>query len=151
MEPKSKQRIFVGFDDGAKSVIYYKPETRKILKSRNYIFLTLTEPTPRSTEGFAIHAPDVRREGEPGQSATGSGTQPQSDDPDVQERQKRKLTDTDNNNDTQRNLRKRPRVDYRRLHDPDEQGEVHEALPTSVDITCNAYQDSPLAGDDPRH
>ena len=38
--PKSKQQIFVGFDDGSKSIKYYNPETRRVLTSRNYRFLT---------------------------------------------------------------------------------------------------------------
>jgi hypothetical protein len=34
--PRSKQQIFVGYDDGSKSIKYYNPETRKVLTSRNY-------------------------------------------------------------------------------------------------------------------
>jgi len=29
--PRSKQQIFVGYNDGSKAVIYYNPETRRIL------------------------------------------------------------------------------------------------------------------------
>jgi hypothetical protein len=38
--PKSKQQIFVDFDDGSKSIKYYNPESRKVLTSQNYQFLT---------------------------------------------------------------------------------------------------------------
>ena len=33
MLPKSKRRIYVGYDDGSKSVKYYNAETRKVLTS----------------------------------------------------------------------------------------------------------------------
>src|SRR6266446_1594703 len=46
MESKSRRRIFVGYDDGSKSVKYYNAETRKILTSRNYRFLSLTNVRP---------------------------------------------------------------------------------------------------------
>jgi hypothetical protein len=42
MESKSRQQAFVGYDDGSKSVKYYNAETRKILTSQNFRFLSLT-------------------------------------------------------------------------------------------------------------
>jgi hypothetical protein len=36
MLPKSKQQIYVGFNDGVKAVKYYNAETCKILTSRNF-------------------------------------------------------------------------------------------------------------------
>jgi len=42
-EPKLWQKIFIGFDNGLKSVKYYNAETQKILTSRNYHFLTLSD------------------------------------------------------------------------------------------------------------
>ena len=38
--PKSKCRAYVGFDENSKSVLYYNAQTRKILTSRNFVFLT---------------------------------------------------------------------------------------------------------------
>jgi len=38
--PRSKQQIFVGYDDRSKSIKYYNLDTRKVLTSRNYKFLT---------------------------------------------------------------------------------------------------------------
>jgi hypothetical protein len=38
--PKSKRRAYVRYDDVSKSVLYYNTETRTILTSRNYVFLT---------------------------------------------------------------------------------------------------------------
>jgi len=45
--PKSKWHAYVGYNDANKSVLYYNAETRKILTSRNYVFLTArpAEPT----------------------------------------------------------------------------------------------------------
>ena len=55
MKPKSKQQLFVGFDDGSKSVKYYNAETRKVLTSRNYRFLT-NLPDRKSTRLNSSHA-----------------------------------------------------------------------------------------------
>ena len=62
MESKSKRRAYVGFDSGSNSVLYYNAETRKILKSRNFRFLTLENKysPPKEIEV----APDLPREGE---------------------------------------------------------------------------------------
>ena len=68
---KLKRRAFVGFEDGPKAVKYYDAETRQILTSRNYRFLSPQEDSP--TEEIVV-APDVLREGE----LRGS-TQPHSD------------------------------------------------------------------------
>jgi len=38
--PRSKQQIFIGYDDGSKSIKYYNPETWKVLTSQNFHFLT---------------------------------------------------------------------------------------------------------------
>ena len=62
METKSRRRVFVGYDDGSKSVKYYNAETRNILTSRNYHFLSLTsDETP--PEPMVI-TPDMPGEGE---------------------------------------------------------------------------------------
>jgi hypothetical protein len=62
MESKSRRRAFMGYDDGSKSIKYYNAETRKILTSRNFRFLSLTsDNTP--PEPIAI-IPDAPGEGE---------------------------------------------------------------------------------------
>ena len=61
MLPKSKRRAYIGYD-GSKSVVYYDAETRRILKSRNYRFLTLPKIDSPS-EGIEV-APNLPREGE---------------------------------------------------------------------------------------
>ena len=65
--PKSKPYLFVGFDDGSKSVKYYVAETRKVLTSRNFRFLTNLPVAAAPPEPFFIEPlPDVPREGELG-------------------------------------------------------------------------------------
>ena len=67
MKPKSKQQLFVGFDDGSKSVKYYNAETRNILTSRNYRFLTNLPPKAISPEPILIQpSPIIPCEGESG-------------------------------------------------------------------------------------
>ena len=43
LQPHSKAQIFVGYDNGSKSVLYYNTETRKVLTSCNFHFLNLPE------------------------------------------------------------------------------------------------------------
>jgi hypothetical protein len=50
LAPKSEKMIFVGFEDGPKAVRYYKPETQKVLVSRNYKFINLPETSEVTTE-----------------------------------------------------------------------------------------------------
>ena len=38
--PKSKRSAYVGYDKNSKSVLYYNTQTRKILTSQNFVFLT---------------------------------------------------------------------------------------------------------------
>jgi hypothetical protein len=52
MEPKSKRRLFVGYDDGSKSIKYYNAQIRKVLTSQNVHFLSLSnEESPLSPNG----------------------------------------------------------------------------------------------------
>jgi hypothetical protein len=71
MEPKSRRRIFVGYDDGSKAIKYYNAETRKVLTSRNIRFLDLSHDEP-SPEPMVL-LPDAPCEGE-----SEGGTQPTS-------------------------------------------------------------------------
>ena len=52
----------MGYDDGSKSIKYYNAETRKVLTSRNFHFLSLTQDKspPEPIEVL----PDVPHEGE---------------------------------------------------------------------------------------
>src|ERR1700676_2648874 len=71
MLPKSKRRIYVGYNDGSNSVKYYNAETRKVLTSRNFRSLQLSTD-PKSPEPVLI-TPDILHEGE-----SGAGHMPQS-------------------------------------------------------------------------
>ena len=62
MLPKSLRRAYVGHDDGSHSIKYYVAESRKILKSRNFQFLSPSDDLP-SPESLAI-PPPIPREGE---------------------------------------------------------------------------------------
>ena len=62
--PKSKQQIFVGFNDGSKSVLYYNPETRRILTSCNFQFLINLPKDSGTPEPLIVDLPPtVPREG----------------------------------------------------------------------------------------
>ena len=46
MQPKSKHRVYVDFDDSAGAVKYYNTETRNVLTSRNFKQITPPQSTP---------------------------------------------------------------------------------------------------------
>ena len=105
IEPKSRQRIFIGYDEGSKSIKYYNAQTRKVLTSRNIRFLSLTDDeTPPEPIGII---PDVPREGESEGTPSTSGNNGDS--------LKRKRDD-EGELDQRRTRGKR--VDYRYLDDP---------------------------------
>ena len=62
MLPKSKRRIYVGYDDGSNSVKYYNAETRKVLTSRNFRSLQLLIQSPEPV----VITPDIQHEGKSG-------------------------------------------------------------------------------------
>ena len=47
MQPKSKWRIYVSFDDGAGAVKYYNTEIRNVLTSQNFKQITPPQTDPR--------------------------------------------------------------------------------------------------------
>ena len=71
MLPKSQRRVYVGFDDGSKSVRYYNAETRKVLTSRNYRFLSIENKSPPEE---IVVAPDKPHEGEMEKSTLPTGS-----------------------------------------------------------------------------
>ena len=62
MEPRSKHRALVSYDDGSKSVLYYSAESCKVLTSRNFKFL---DPLHADPECILITPDDAVHEGEP--------------------------------------------------------------------------------------
>ena len=64
-EPKSLQRIFIGFNDRNKTVKYFNLESWKILTSRCYHFLTLSDQPLLLDNSIEIEiVPDVLCKGE---------------------------------------------------------------------------------------
>ena len=63
LQPCSKARLFVGYNEGSKSVLYYNAETRKVLISQNFCFLHLTHDKTPSELQFS---PTLLHEGELG-------------------------------------------------------------------------------------
>ena len=125
MESKSRRRLFVGYDDGSKSVTYYNAETRKILTSQNFRFLNLTDDeTP--PEPMVI-TPDVPDEGE----SEGS-TQPTSGNRSDSLKRKRNEEEEPQNTRHTRGIH----VDYRYLDNPfpDEEDEINETYSSNEEL-----------------
>ena len=116
MESKSRRRVFIGYDDGSKSVKYYNAETRKILTSRNFHFLSLTnDETPPEPIAIAPNAP--------GEGESEGSTQPTSGNKSDSSKQKQSEEEEPQEKRRTRGIR----IDYRYLHNPfpDEEDEVN--------------------------
>jgi hypothetical protein len=131
MLPKSKRKVYVGFDDGAKAVKYYNAETRKVLTSRNFKHLnppqTIEPPEP------VILTPQPRHEGESG----GSGDMPLLGVPGPDDetrdlepgKRKRKRVEEPIDVDVDEPRKTRGiRTDYRQLQDPFEEEDDETSL-----------------------
>jgi hypothetical protein len=116
--PKSKQQIFVGYDDGSKSIKYYNPETRRVLTSRNYQFLTNLPRQPGTPESIVVELPPaVPREGEHDGGQPNSTTLQPESQPSKRKREEGPQTEAEND-PPERNLRRQQPVNYRKLQDP---------------------------------
>ena len=118
MEPRSKRRALVGYDDGSKSVLYYSAESRKVLTSRNFKFL---DPSHADPERILITPDDAVREGEPDGGTQNivrdvSDVQPEAG-PSVP-RKRSADADEDAVESTTRCRTRGKKVDYRHLNDP---------------------------------
>jgi len=143
MLPKSKRCTYVGYGDGSKSIKYYNAETRKILTSRNYRFLTLPDKdTPPEEIEIALNMPC---EGESKGSTQPMGTADSS---------KRKRIEKDT---IMRDLDK-PwktcgiKTNYHYLNDPfpdEEEEEKEEQIQlTSAERIYATFTKTPLGGDE---
>jgi hypothetical protein len=125
MEPKSKRCIFVGFNDGSKSIEYFNAETCKVLTSHNFCFLSL--PSENSPLEKIIITPNASCEGE------GSGSmQPKSSN-----NLKRKQTNEINKESNEQKCTRGIKIDYWYLNNPfpDEEENANEAKTNKVILT----------------
>ena len=132
METKSRRRIFVGYDDGSKSIKYYNAEIRKVLISRNIRFLALTNDNP-SPEPMIL-LPDAPCEGEPERGTL------QTSGENLKRRRDQSDVDEDQN---QRETRVKRKIDYRYLDNPfpDEEEDT-------MTLTSDEYIFAIIAGDE---
>jgi hypothetical protein len=120
METKSRWRLFMGYDDGSKSIKYYNTETRKVLTSRNFRFLSLTQdkspPEPIEVLPNAPHEGESEGSTPPTSENNGDSSKRKRDEEEEPQRRTRGI-----------------RVDYRYLHNPfpDEDDDANEVTFTS--------------------
>jgi len=113
MLPKLQRRAYVGYDEGSKAIQYYNTATRNVLTSRNYRFLTPSEPSP--PEEILVDPEDQGEnaplsEGEEEELNIRSGNEKCTS-------RKRKAVDADLDMHEPRKMRGK-QVDYKYLHDP---------------------------------
>ena len=148
--PKSKHRAYVRFEDGPKAIKYYNAETRKILTSRNYRFLSLnnSDTPPEEIEV----APDVPCEGELRGSAPSSSDLKESRDK-QSAGSKRMRPEEDEYTDLGAPRKTRgKRIDYRLLNDPfleaEEETQEDDIVAQLCTLAANAEAQS--GGDEPK-
>ena len=143
MKPKSKQQLFVGFDDGSKSVKYYNAETRKVLTSRNYRFLTNLPPKELSPEPIIVHpSPIIPHEGESGSDMLQLGSQ--------HNKRTREEANDEEVDELRRKTRNKAPVNYRYLDNPFPDEEDEEIYLSSAEIIYATFSETPLASEDPK-
>ena len=148
MLPKSKRRAFVRFEDSPKAVKYYNAETRQILTSRNYRFLSPQEDSPPEK---IVVAPDVPREGESRGSMQPHPDQKESEGIENMNSKRKRPEEEEYKDLDQPRKTRRKRIDYRILDNPfpDEEGEQGDNWVTQ---TCSSTAEAvALSGkDEPR-
>ena len=135
MEPKSKERIFVGYDDGSKSVMYYNKETRRVLTSRNFRFLSLHDSeTPPEPDAMT----PMPGEGEYGDRAQPNGDKLQPKE--NTESRKRKLVEEEEEQPSNKRLTRGIKMDYKNLQDPfpdeDDEENFLNIVPSNEEINA---------------
>ena len=134
MLPKSKCRVYIGYDEGAKAVKYYNAEMRKILTSRNFCHINPPEdPTP--PEPIEL-TPDTPREGESAGSTPPIGVIGSDDlTRGLKPSRKRKRNEVEGDIDINEPRKTRGiRTDYRHLHDPFPGEEEEETFLTIEEV-----------------
>ena len=132
MLPKSQKRVYVGYEDGSKSIKYYIADKRKILTSRNYRFLSTTNSSPPEE---IVVAPDLPHEGEmeEGMLPIGSNSQ------------KRKRVDEEEPMSSKR----AKRVDYQYLNDPfTDDDEEDQQIKNSINLHNRGTDDTAYVNND---
>ena len=115
MLPKSKQRYYVGYNDGSKSIKYYNADTKRVLTSRNFHFIKdMDQNQETPSENIIIDpAPALQHEGEFG------GNMPQAGKlSGLKQRREMSVLDDETVKEPARKLRANLHVNYRYLNDP---------------------------------
>ena len=147
LQPRSKQMLFMGYEEESKSVLYYNPETRRVLTSRNFRFLSNLPEHPSSPEPIYLPSPACMREGE-SDSNKDTLIQPDSQITTLKRQHESLPTDQSAENEPpQRKLRTKAPINYQHLNDPfSDEEEDNETYLTSADIIYQAV----LGTDDPK-
>ena len=108
---RSRKMVFVGFENGSKAVRYWNKVTRKIKVLRNVAFNENDEPMNLEV----VNVPGISAEGE---NEEDPASTPAQDTGSKSEPQDMTLTHAKATKIETRNLRLRPKVDYKQLNNP---------------------------------
>ena len=150
MLPKSKQHYYVGYEDGPKAIKYYSAETRKVLISRNFHFLNLSDKETLSEDFIIDPDPAIQCERELEDDTPQAESSENEDDAIGKGKQKRNISVTENKEGPAKRLRKTPHIDYRYLNDPFCEDIGHDETLTSAEIIFSVYIKKTIRGTDPK-
>ena len=125
----------MGFNDGSKSVLYYNPETRRILTSRNFQFLVNLPKDSGMPEPLIVDLPPtVPCEGEHDRGSNMNTLQPGSQQQSINKTKGHNEEPDESNKSSKRKLRTKLPVNYRDLNDPfsDEEEEMNHENPATT-------------------
>jgi len=151
LQPRSKQRYYVGCEDGSKSILYYNPETRRVLISRNFRFLNLPNHEVPPEQLVIEPEPAVSHEGELG-SSTGNMRKTGTENINNNNKHTRDEVLPDGGGEPPRKLRANPRIDYGYLDNPfpdEENEEINKTILNMAELDYSTLAESPEGDRDP--
>ena len=150
MLPKSMQRSYVGCEDGPKAIKYYSAQSRKVLISRNFRFLNLSDEEIPTQDIIINPDPAIQRERELGDDAPQAESSGSDDEASATGKRQREMTASETTEGPTKRLRKTFQIDYRYLNDPFSDNLGHETSLTSAETVFAVYSEPTLRGNDPK-
>ena len=144
MLPKSKQRYYIGYEDGSKSIKYYNADMKRVLTSQNFHFIINIDQQTPSKYNILDPSLALQHEGELGDDM------PQADRMSGSKRERESSALDDEIVEPVRKLQENLHVNYHYLNNPFTEDNEHKLTLTSAEITYMVYTESALRGTEPK-
>ena len=147
---KSMQCSYVGCEDGPKAIKYYSAQSWKVLISRNFCFLNLSNEEIPTQDIIINPHPAIQRERELEDGAPQAESSGSDDKASATGKRQRETTASETTKGPTKRLQKTPQIDYRYLNDPFSDDLGHETLLTSAETIFAVYSKPTLRGNNPK-